>query len=811
MKKIAIPLILIFIFSASLFASTDAESLIIPQTDPIYHDFYLLAQSGVITSVTPDTFKTTPMSSYDAARYIVEGANNLAAASVAPGTNTQGKTAMLRKYFMIYREKAFEIYNKTIEMRKRVQQAEKLLSNPEIEGFKAYIEEIYPETVEAGMEHEKTTYRGIPPFKVQGMLTARWQDVESFGVSPVHHTSLGGTFMQLWTEGVITQDINFKLNLTFEKPWNEAEKKLILSDGTEVMKYPEYWGTGQRFLDKYTINIGAYGWAISTGFFWEDITPFVAKSVLSNRPALFDRDHYALEETTKGHYENAFLHSFVARGDIWSKHGFMGIALYNNDLFGTKGRLKLMAGKAEKFEEFYDVLYLYEFAGRYLQPLEFGPLKASHIAVNFFNTSNDKSEIISSDPQAPADYNYPFAPDGYLKANTIVGGDAKFNLMDIFELTGEYEFSDYHGWMKPFDPIDLYSPRVNAAGSAAYVQGKLKTHATITGKYSKIDPTYIADASAIIDTTYYQLNTPPDDSRHAKLDWHSYSGDPTLLYNNTQRIDLLASVPIPGGFLNFTYGTASQINPTTNRLYVDHFVSGNRLTGPMWWHLFYSSYGYPDNTGDFSGFWKYNDPDGLTGGLHRVGTYSGKRYLITDKWLTNKEVIVLDVDPLDRSKKYTNNASVELKLQLNKILGMKDNLFIQGYGELVTVWPGADLMVTFGDRKAFFTQNLLSGFIYFNPTRKIGLMAEASIERWSSSQSVALTNRDIKKPIEYLDNSYGLGLDYDFAPRTSLYLRAKRFFHQDLYYKDYRDTPTSAWKTQDFDGWFLFMEVKNFF
>ncbi|HPI04629.1 MAG TPA: hypothetical protein PKZ78_12420, partial [Candidatus Goldiibacteriota bacterium] len=144
MKKIAIPLILIFIFSASLFASTDAESLIIPQADPIYHDFYLLAQSGVITSVTPDTFKTTPMSSYDAARYIVEGANNLAATSVAPGTNTQGKTAMLRKYFDIYRKKAFEIYNKTIEMRKKVQQAEKLLTNPEVEGFKAYIEEIYP-------------------------------------------------------------------------------------------------------------------------------------------------------------------------------------------------------------------------------------------------------------------------------------------------------------------------------------------------------------------------------------------------------------------------------------------------------------------------------------------------------------------------------------------------------------------------------------------------------------------------------------------------------------------------------------------
>ena len=817
MKKIAIPLILIFIFSASLFASTDAESLIIPQTDPIYHDFYLLAQAGVITSVTPDTFKTTPMSSYDAARYIVEGANNLAATSVAPGTNTQGKTAMLRKYFDIYRKKAFEIYNKTIEMRKKVQQAEKLLTNPEVEGFKAYIEEIYPEAIEAGMEHEKTTYRGIPPFKVQGMLTARWQDVESFGVSPVHHTSLGGTFMQLWTEGVITQDINFKLNLTFEKPWNEAEKKLFVpvKNGTapetytEIMKYPEYWGTGQRFLDKYTINIGAYGWAVSTGFFWEDITPFVAKSVLSNRPALFDRDQYALEETTKGHYENAFLHSFVARGDIWSKHGFMGIALYNNDLFGTKGRLKIMAGKAEKFDEYYDKLYLYEFAGRYLQPLEFGVINNSYLAVNFFNTSNERAEILTLDPHTVDSWNWALAPDGYKKAVTIIGGDTKIGILDFLELTGEIEVSDYHGYMKPF-LSDSYPPRVNCMGNAMFGQVKLKTGTSLTGKFTKIDPTYLADASAIIDTTNYQLNALPDDTRHAKLEWNSFAGDPTLLYNNTQRMDLLASVPIPGGFLNFTYGTASQINPTNNRLYVDHFVSGNRLTGPMWWHLFYSSYGYPDDPA-FSGFWNYNDPDGVTGGLHRAGTYGGKRYLITDKWLTNKEIIVLDVDPLEPSKKYTNNASVELKLQLNKLLGMKDNLFIQGYGELVTVWPGSDLMVTFGDRKAYFTQNLISGFLYYNPTRKIGLMAEASIERWSSSKSVKLTDRTEKKPIEYLDNSYGLGLDYDFAPRTSLYLRAKRFFHQDLYYKDYRDTPTSAWKTQDFDGWFLFMEVKNFF
>ncbi len=819
MKKGLVAIAVFFVFCVFLYAQT--ESLIISRTDSFYEDFYMMANDGLITSVEASHFKYNPISSYEAAFYVVEAAGNLLAASPKVQDNY---TATLKKYYETYRKKAFEIYGKSVETKKKLARAMKAMKDPGMEEYKAYIEEASLDIYDIEDRYKETTYRGIPPFKVQGMLTARWQDVETFGVAPVHHTSLGGTFMQLWTEGVITNDINFKLNITFEKPWNEAEKK------AGPYSFPEFWGTGQRFLDKYTINIGAYGWSLSSGFFWEDITPFIAKSILSNRPALFDRDPYALEETSMGHYENAFLHSFVARGDIWSKHGFMGVGIYNNDFFGTKGMLKLMAGKAEKFDEMYDKYYLYEYAGRYLQPISIDKDLEIALAANFFHTSNELAEIITMNPPPVNDYNFPQAPYGYIKAQTIAGGDTKINIYNLFETSGEFEISNYHGFMRPFPPPDYYAPRINMIGTASYAQIKAKQPFTISGKYTKIDPTYIADASAIIDTAFYKIDTSPGgDIRHGIVDWDSYSGDPTLLYNNTQRMDLFTSIPIPAGFLNLTYGSASQINPTSNLLYVDHFVVGNRLTGPMWWHMFFSSYGYPDLTaGGMDGYAAYNDGDYPFRGAITSSQYKGKRYIFTQKWLTNKEMIVLDQDPRPdpvtgkpvRTKKFTNNASAELKLQLNKIFGLQNNLFLQGYFELVSVWPGSDLMVTYGDKGALFTQNLISSFIYYNITRKMGIMFEACIERWYSDNSVAYDNgnppRDANdkpiytyKPINYLDNSFGLGFDYDFAPRTALYLRAKRFFHQDLYYGKYK--VGNEWRTQDFDGWFLLMEVKNFF
>ncbi|MFW6210760.1 MAG: hypothetical protein ACOC4H_01425, partial [bacterium] len=581
---------------------------------------------------------------------------------------------------------------------------------------------------------------------------------------------------------------------------NEAEKDDL----------PEYWGTGQRFLDRYTINLGFYGWTISTGFFWEDITPFIAKATLSERPALFEKDPYGLEETSKGRYENAFYHSFVKRGEIWSMHGFYGIAVYNQNLFDTGARLKIMGGKAEQFDEQYDKLYLYEFAGRLQYPFETGVFYDSYAALNFFNTSNEEAEIQTLAPDAPSD-NAPAKPDGFIKAATIFGGDFSTNIMNLLKIKGELEISDYHGYMpKPFSLYpDYYPPRVNRSGSAFYLQAgadDIPIPVDFELNIQRIDPGYVAEASAVIDTAIKKID--PDDPRHALLEFDTYSGDPTLFYNNTQRMSLRSSIKIPGGFLNILYGSATQVQETTNHLYVDHFVVGNRLTGPMWWHLFYSQYGYPVAGRDM-GYFAYNAPDAPP--IQGIAPGEGKRYLWTDEWLENKELIVLEGDPAARSFKYTNNLSAELKLALHKIFGLKNNLFLQGYYELVSVWPDANPMVTYVDSGSLFTQNLMSAFIYYNLSRRIGIMAEASVERWNSDKSVEYYNETgpdsnsdwenlERRPVDYFDTSIGFGIDYDFAPRTSLHLRAKTFAHTDTNYPG-----------QDFDGWHLFMEIKNFF
>jgi len=281
------------------------ENLIVPRQDKIYNDLYIMANKGLIESVPADHFKYNPISSYEAAGYVCEALLKIAATTSKTGTKATADLAALKEYYETYKKKAAEIYGKTNELRAKIKEIEKMLAEADLEGFKETVNAADAEMFDIEQEFKLTTFRGVPPFKVMGMLNVRWQDVESFGVSHIHHTSLGGTFMQLWTEGIVSSDVSFKLNLTFERPANEAEKNESYKD----IRLPEYWGTGQRFLDKYTISLNAFGWRLSSGFFWDDITPFIAKQILTERPVLFDKDPYALEETARGHYENVFLNA----------------------------------------------------------------------------------------------------------------------------------------------------------------------------------------------------------------------------------------------------------------------------------------------------------------------------------------------------------------------------------------------------------------------------------------------------------------------------------------------------------------------
>ena len=787
--------IFLSIFIIPAFAG-EAEDMFIPQSSPVYDDFYQMAQAGLIKSVPAEQFRISPMTEYDAAGYVVEAAVQYAQAG---GKSEVGAaaTAKLKQYYDIYKKKAYEIYGKTMEMRKKLAAIETLLKSPDIKSFDETLDEAKSTMFDVESEYAKTTFRGVPPFKVMGELMARWQDVETFGISHVHQTSLGGTLMSLWTEGIVSPDVGFKLNLNFERPNDEADKGDL----------PEYWGTGQRFLDKYTIDLNVYGWQINTGFFWEDITPLIAKGILSDRPAFFDRDPYVLEETTKGHFENAFLHSFIKRGDIWSKHGFYGVE-FMNEALPSGAMFKIMAGKAEKFDERYDKLYLYEFAGRVTQPIDLGIFSGSEASLNFYNASDEKAEVETLAPDS-AGPNYPSKPYGYIQAETIAGADAKLKITNAFSLNGEYEHSDTGSYLpKPFDQYLLdFPPKYEQDGSAILLDSTLKKIIPfdLEVKYSRIDPGYLGRASAITDTTSRTVNAA---GTGVNLSWDSYAGDPTLLYNNMSRLDARVTVemPVSMGFLNLNYGNSSQINPTTNLIYVDHYLFGNRLTGAMWWHAFFAQYGYPV-AGRDNGFYAYNAIDHPE--IPMQGT--GQRYIFSDTWLANKEMIKSTYPGSDGSVKYTTNASVEFKFSLHKLfeaLGTPtNNMFLEVYDELDTLRPGTDIMPTF-DPATLFSENLFDTFIVYSLTRKTSLMFEYAFERWATRYSKvgyafdALTGTYLYKDlaIDYLDQNFGVGFDYDFAPRTSLYIRIKRFMHNDM-----------VAASQCFNGWYMGFEIKNFF
>jgi hypothetical protein len=265
----------------------------------------------------------------------------------------------------------------------------------------------------------------------------------------------------------------------------------------------------------------------------------------------------------------------------------------------------------------------------------------------------------------------------------------------------------------------------------------------------------------------------------------TYAGDPTMLWNNMRRLSVFGNITIPNGYILVNYGKSEQIKPTGRELYLEHFLYGNRLTGSLYWQLFYSNYGYPE-AGMGEQWTAYNQlfHDGLV----------QQHKMITDKWLTNKEMILSNypsMDPDGMSKKYYNNVSVEFRYALNKLIGLENNLFVQAFAELAMLTDSNDIMVDFNPNK-LLSQQIITAFAVYNLTKKINIMAEWGIERW--------VTRLCDIPLDQYDTSVGVGFDYDFAPRTALFVRAKKFIHEDFVKPE-----------ANFDGWQLFMEVKNFF
>jgi len=825
MKKNFILMVMFVLISASAFASD--YQLIIPQNDQIYLDLYAMADSGLIKSVSPEQFKFSAITRYEAAMYIAEAAANVTSQAQIAAPEDNMSQEKIYAYVNTIKKYVTEFYTELKKMHQDVDALQAALKSPELEDYKKTVDEMKDEMNDIEQEYKKTTFHGMPPFQVQGMLQSRMQDVESFGVSHINHASLGGTMMQLWSQGIISSDLNFKLNLSFIKPADENDNGL-----SKPEPLPEFWGTGSRFLDTYTINLGIYKWTLTTGFFWEDLTPFVMKQILTERPVPFDRDVYATtEESSRGHYENIFEHAFQKRGDIWSKHGFYGIDITNLSLFGSD-QFKIMGGKDEKFDERWDKHYLYDFASRYTHFQDLPFFSNTALSLNAFNTSNELGEIQTSapDPNDPI-YdlaNFPGTPYGYIQSATIVGGDLKTSLTDIMDIKGEFERANFNGRLPA--PYSQYPgnnpPAFTQVGDAIYMSiapSFLPKQVKITVKYTRIDPDYVATAAAVIDTSYrtYTATFTP------KISNITYAADPTLLYNNMNRVDVEANVSVPNGFLIINYGSSAQIRQTGNMFYSEHFLLGNRLDGGIYWHDFFSNYGSaatpPGDADTYYGYNNYNmnrfgynssgantnytgyQNTALNANLANVNSViaGGRGGLVTDQWLSNREYMVTHlVQPGASTTKFFNNASADLRYAVNKLLGIPNDLFYELYGELSTLYNGADMMVDYNPND-IFCRSFVMTFLVYNVTKKVNLMAFGGLERWTSDNverwsSVSQVDPDFG--LDYADEAYGVGIDYDFAPRTSIFLRVKNFAHFD------REVPEN-----DFHGLQLYLELKNFF
>jgi hypothetical protein len=739
-------LIILLLFLNSLFLIGADSPLIIPQKENIYNDLKILVENGIITTTLKEYFENNAITKYEAANYIIEARAN---------TKNSQFDSLIAKYEKLYSDEIKKIQNK--EVNKEGLEIKKNITTDDIRQELNEIEE----------EYKNTTFNDASSFKVTGYISARWQELETFGLVKKHFAALSGTNLSLYTETSLNNKARFTANFYFEMPSFDP------AYGTSLQMF---YGTNKSIaLDIYTLNFYIDNWQITTGFFWEDVTSFIASQSVSERIGIFERDIYAGEETALSHFENIFRNYFTQRDQRWSKHQWNGIGVLKDNTFG-RDKFKFMAGKAT-----FESDYLYEIASRYTYFKSLPLLKNAEWSLNFYNNSNQKSELFSF-------INSVNNPESLLKTITIFGGDIKTNFTNLFKIKTEYERSSYAGRIAVDSSTTLIS-EFKQDGNAFYFELSplfLRKDINLVFKYIMIDDNYVAPASAVEDTNYRSVN--PLDPAKADIKPLTYVGDPTSYHNNMNKFDLSSFFNIPNGILMVNYGISSQIRKTGNTFYTSHWLLNNE-----WWKMFYSNYGWAD-PGLHSDFIQYNkNRYNINMSVWRSGNIiaNGQGGMVTDLWSANREYLVSS-DVTGETNKFLNNILVLLRYELNKLIRLKQPLFFEFYGEFITLSNTTDVLVIY-DPSKLLSQNLMSFTLIYNIIKKMNLLGFVGVERWAS-------NNVIPKPIDYLDNAYGFGIDYDLAGRAFLYLRFKNFYHND-----------NAVPENNFNGWRMWLELKSFF
>jgi hypothetical protein len=762
LKKTIIVLAFFTLIFSPLILAADYGN-IIPQNDKVYKDLAALAASGLIRSVEPGYFEVNAITYKETASYIYEADGNISGAKLSEEQikyYRQMLDTYKKRFSTSYAAVSSGSYKPEVMAVTHTANSSKLDAlSADIDG----IEKIFPDYCMSDTSR----------LKITGILSAKWQDLFAAGITNFHNGAMSGSMMQVSMEDVVG-DMKIGAAIDLEMKQNDP------AAGTSN---PSFYSTS-GLLDSYDLYVKMFGWNITGGMFWEDITCLTASQGPSDRPSLFDRDQYAAESTSKDYYEMIFRNYFQSLDYRWSMHPWMGIGITNSNIFPWGDSIKLIAGKVEGFYGIPN--YLYEFGTRYVHRQDLPFLYGSEWAVNFYNTSNEKIETASLGVTETDSYKY-------VKSDNVIGGDLKTSLFRMFKITTEFERSTYNGRYSnlPYIPYTI-------AGNAYYVDAFpsfLPKNFTMELKYTMIDANYTAPASGVTDTNYVALD--PNDTQKVKVSSISYAADPTTQYNNMGKAEASARFAIPFGLLRLNYGVSSQNKATGSTFYSKHYILGNAI----YIQGFHSNWGNTDKdpNGQYSAILNYDENRygyAFSGGSdwaeHGASDIiaTGRGGLASDN-NGHEEYMVSNAVTGD-TKKTLSSAVFDLRFELNRFIGFKRDALLHVYGELNGLTNDFEPVVSY-DPDRLFSQNIISSTFVYNVINSVNLLGYWGMERWAS-RSV------IPYGLDYLENMYGIGADWDVGPRTGLYFRLKNFFHKDMQVD-----------ANNFHGWQLYFELKSFF
>jgi len=782
---------LIFISSPAFSSALD---LLIPQSDKLYSDLFDMAKAGLIKSEKPEYFKQNALTKSEAASYIEEALVNSAPSASSVTSQAYSQYTEILK---AYADKYADEISKISKNKSNANEPDNLRSNAD---------QMLSEMKEIEDEYKHTVFNDQPPVKISGLICARWGDIESFGLSHVRYAG-PNTFLQMSIDGVPVDNVEYNLNFSLESPTNDP------SYGTDGLSF---YGV-QRLMDVYTLSLTIYNWKVMAGFFWDNITSFIAAQAQTLRPEFFDRDIYASEEKTKDHFEGLIHNYSIHLDERWSMNSWMGVDVTNSNFYNL-GQLKLIAGKEAYFDQSYaGINFLYELAGQLTHRQNLPGFYDTDWSFNFYDASTDKSEIVAEGPLAYGGVGYSsFGPNNYITDDNIEGISMKSNIMWMFKTTAELEFSNYNGKTTNI-PSEYNQSNIDAMpyeqqGTAFFVNTypdlKLK-NVELAIKYTRIDPNYEAPVSAINDTSYQWV----DQKNKVEMKNITSADDPSALYNNENKIEATAKVNIPYGMFVLNYGVSSQLQDTGNMFYAKHFILGDRMNDEIYWYLFQSNYGYDVAPGDFPNEYlpyenynknRYGYDSTLSTNSHSE-PYSiinlGRGGLSTAIANSNREYMVSGAVNGDTDKFY-DDLVIDFRYELNKLFKYNRDVLLFFYGELTTLNNNADFAVDY-DPSRLLCQNVISSCISYNIINSINLLGFVGLERWASNNVEWWSSASQTTPnygLDYFDKAYGVGFDYDFGSRASVYFRIKEFWHTD-----------SEVSANNFNGWQVFAELKDYF